>query len=92
MAEEIITLRCSNGSTIDLCRESNKDYGIYLSWSLAHNCMFGTFENSAELRLFLKRALRHLEKDQRRLEKRSAKQALGKMFPAAALAALEREQ
>jgi len=80
MREELFTLRCANGSVIEICRESNRDEPDYISWSMGTNCMFGTYANGIELRTFLKKALRHFEADQRRLERRSAKKTLSKYF------------
>lgn len=80
MSEELLTLRCANGSVIDVCRESNRDEPDYISWSMGINCMFGTYANGVELRTFLKKALRHFEADQRRLDRKDAKRTLSKYF------------
>jgi hypothetical protein len=80
MSEEIFTLQCANGSVIDICKESNRDEPDYISWSMGTNCMFGTYANGPELRAFLKKALRHFEVDQRRMDRREARRVLKKYF------------
>ena len=80
MERNPLTLRCSNGSMIEICDEDNKDYPCFISWSLGTSSMFGTYENGVELRSFLRKALRRLEADQRRLSAREAKKALSKHF------------
>ncbi len=75
---EKLTLRCANGSVIDVCTESNPDYPAFLSWSLGQRSMFGTYQNGVGLRQFLRKTLRFMERDQQRLDERTAKQTLRK--------------
>lgn len=79
MKRELV-LRCSNGSVIEICSESSRDEPDFISWSLGTNSMFGTYANGIELRDFLRKALRRLEADQRRLDRREARKTLSKYF------------
>lgn len=57
------TLRDANGSAVELHMDSAKGEPLYVCWYIASGRMYGTAQNTEELRNFLRRTLEKLEAD-----------------------------